>query len=131
MSEFLNNVLQEARRVSNNILNKIDELVNDDEITTQEDSTDLITNYRELQRLYFELQEENVDLERANAELGDEVLDLIDRNDDLRIALLLLLDGETSKSFTPTQPLLLTLSQYTIEVFWDTPSTVKIQVNRD
>jgi len=130
MSDFINDVLQEARRVSNKVLNRIDELIND-EVVTHPDAPDLITKYRELQKLYSQLQEENAELEQANTELGNEILDSLDVNDDLRMALLLLLDGETSKTFEPKASLLETLSQYNVEVFWDTPSTVKVQVNRD
>lgn len=130
MSDFLNDVLQEARRVSAKVLNKIDELVNDEHVT-QEDAPDLITKYRQLEKDYNELLEAHAELTDENDSLASDLYDTLDVNNELRRAVLLFLDGETRKTFKITPELIWTLDEYQVEVYYDTPNSITVRSKRD
>lgn len=129
MSDFLNDVLREARRVTTNVFNKIDELVNDQQVTVNE--PDLITKYNTLKKDYDKLLEDSAQLADENDSLATDLYDVLESNNELRRSVLLFLDGETSKTFKITPELIWTLDEYEVEVYYNTPNSIVVRSKRD
>lgn len=128
MSDFLNDALKEARQFAANAFDKIDELINQEQAT---DAEDLITKYRQLEKDYNELLETHEELTDENDSLASDLYDTLDVNNELRRAVLLFLDGETSKTFKITAELIWTLDEYQVEVYYDTPNSITVRSKRD